>query len=51
MDVNHILDKKDDNKTRGLFKISPDKAYGYSYYALIIVMFLIDILFVFNFVN
>jgi len=49
MDVNHNLDKKGERQTRGVFKLSPEKAYRYSYYFLLAVLFLIDVLFVMTF--
>jgi hypothetical protein len=51
MDVNHNLDRKGESQTRGVFKVSPEKAYRYSYYFLLVVMFLIDILFVVTFIK
>lgn len=46
MDVNHNLDRQGETKTRGVFKISPESAYRYSQYALLITLFLIDLIFV-----
>ena len=51
MDLSHNLDKKGESQTRGVFKIPPEKAYRYSYYVLLAVLFLIDILFVMTFVK
>lgn len=46
MDVNHNLDKLGQEKTRGILRIKPENAYRYSYYVLILVLILLDILFV-----
>ena len=49
MDIHHNLDKLGETKTRGILQTSPEKAYRYSYYLLILTLLLIDILFVISF--
>ncbi|MCL5970339.1 MAG: hypothetical protein M1450_02475 [Patescibacteria group bacterium] len=45
MDLNHNLDRLGEKKTRGVFKITPEKGYRYSQYFLIAVLIAIDLLF------
>jgi hypothetical protein len=51
MDVHHNLDKLGQSETRGMFKVTPEKAYRYSQYVLLICLLLIDILFILAFVH
>ncbi len=48
MDIHHNLDRLGHTETRGIFKMTPEKAYRYSQYVLVLTLFLIDILFILN---
>lgn len=47
--VAHQIQKLGQKKTGGVLKISPEKAFLLSEYALILILFLIDVLFVIMF--
>jgi hypothetical protein len=47
--ISHQIQKLGQKKTCGVLKISPEKAFLFSEYTLILIMFLIDILFVIMF--
>ena len=51
MDVNHNLDRLGEKQTRGISKMSPERAYRLSQYVLISSLILIDILFVLTFLE
>ena len=46
MDVNHNLDREDVPVTRGIFHITPEQGYRWSFYLLVLILFAFDILFV-----
>lgn len=49
MDVHHNLDKYGHTETRGVFKMTPERAYRYSQYVLMVILLAIDTLFVVTF--